>query len=333
MPHIAAILKKYINPHCYIRKLFRISISVFLFFISPFFRRVIDRAAQEELKYQPVFIIGAPRTGSTILYQGVTNYLDVIYIDNLSEFFFKNIFIGFWLSNIFYRQNAHNCFKSSLGSTRKSGLRAPSECGSFWYRWLPREKHYIEKNDFNDNTVYEIRRELSAIINYYNKPLIINNNNMALRIQLVKKVFPDASFIVTERNPVEVSASLLEARNKIFKDYNTWWSMMPKNYDDLIKKSAGAQVVQQYYYINKQMFIDLSEYYCKENIIIIRYCEFCEDPEKIIRELSTFIKYNKYRFKYKPVVINKPNETLIPQKIQNILMKNVDELDWDDYKS
>ena len=30
----------------------------------------------------PIFIIGAPRTGSTILYQGLTNQADVLYIDN-----------------------------------------------------------------------------------------------------------------------------------------------------------------------------------------------------------------------------------------------------------
>jgi hypothetical protein len=28
-------------------------------------------------------MIGAPRTGSTILYQSLTNYFDLLYIDNL----------------------------------------------------------------------------------------------------------------------------------------------------------------------------------------------------------------------------------------------------------
>ena len=73
------------------------------------------------------------------------------------------------------------------------------------------------------------------MINYYNKPLVIGNNNAGLRIGLLKEVFPDAKYIVVNRDPFFVAQSLLLARKKIYGDIIHWWGMMPKNYDQLLK--------------------------------------------------------------------------------------------------
>ena len=49
----------------------------------PLEKYLINKHIQEEIKYPPVFIIGAPRTGSTILYEYITNYLDIAYINSI----------------------------------------------------------------------------------------------------------------------------------------------------------------------------------------------------------------------------------------------------------
>ena len=43
---------------------------------------------EEKLEYPPIFIIGAPRSGSTLLYQVLTDYFEVGYISNLHAHFF-----------------------------------------------------------------------------------------------------------------------------------------------------------------------------------------------------------------------------------------------------
>ena len=64
--------------------------------ISIFESLKIKKYATKEPEYQPVFIIGSPRSGSTILYQLITNYLDVLYVDNLINLSRGNLFFGFW---------------------------------------------------------------------------------------------------------------------------------------------------------------------------------------------------------------------------------------------
>ena len=101
-------------------------------------RFLFKRLSEPDLeKAFPVFIIGAPRTGSTFLYQSITNSLDVAYIDNLVELFYDSFCAGFFISKALYGNKPHNNFVSYHGNTRRlGGLHAPSECGAFWYRWL-----------------------------------------------------------------------------------------------------------------------------------------------------------------------------------------------------
>jgi hypothetical protein len=67
-------------------------LSLFTPIIVKWQKPYLDKYGNQPLKHQPVFIIGAPRTGSTILYQTLTNLYDVLYIDNLVCRFSKNLF-------------------------------------------------------------------------------------------------------------------------------------------------------------------------------------------------------------------------------------------------
>ena len=86
---------KYINIKNYINFAVNKLISLSSPIIRKFENRYIKKYSNKPLKHQPVFIIGAPRTGSTILYQTLTNELDILYINNLTCKFNKNIFFWF----------------------------------------------------------------------------------------------------------------------------------------------------------------------------------------------------------------------------------------------
>ena len=91
------------------------------------------------------------------------------------------------MSNKIFKQKAHNCFESNLGNTK--GLHSPSECGGFWYRRLNDKENLGNINQITDEVIRRIRYEITSVINHYNKPLVIGNNNVALRIGLIKKIF------------------------------------------------------------------------------------------------------------------------------------------------
>lgn len=274
-------MNKYLDQKRYWHFLVNKIITLISPIIKIWEKKQYKKYASKPIKHQPIFIIGAPRTGSTILYQTLTNQLDVLYIDNLACRFHKNLFFGFWLSNLFFKQKAHNCFSSNHGATK--GLRSPSECGEFWYRWLPRDRHFIDHQDVTDKMVKEIREEITSVINKYDKPLVFKNLNAGQRLRLLQKCFPEAKFIFCKRNPFFTVQSILNAKRKVGLADNDFWSVMPKNVDELRKLSWPEQIVGQVYYLEKQITVDLT-LFNKQNIIEVDYQHFTSDTLKIMSE-------------------------------------------------
>jgi len=322
-------MNKYLNPINYIK----FTINKVLEFISPIIRiwenKYLEKYGNIPLKHQPVFIIGAPRTGSTILYEVITNQLDVLYIDNLICKFFRNLFFGFWLSDKIFKQKAHNCFKSEFGNTEKYGLDAPSECGAFWYRWLPKDRHFIDYNDINDKIIKEIRTEITAVINYFNKPIVFKNLNAGQRMRLLKKCFPNAKFIFVKREQIFTAQSILKAKRKLGIKDNEWWSIMPPNVEELKKLNGYEQVVKQIFYLEKQIMED-KDWFPPQNFIIVHYEEMCENLEKTLDLCKTFIGAKSRKNFLKPKIASS-NKLVLPQKEIEILMREINKLDWENY--
>lgn len=322
-------MNKYLNPKSYINFI----ISKFIKLISPLIKtweqKYIKKYGDETLKHQPIFIIGAPRTGSTILYQTLTNQLDVLYVDNLVCRFDKNFFFGFWLCNKLFKQKAHNCFKSNHGDTSKCGFHAPSECGSFWYRWLPMDRHFIDYDDITDDMVKEIREEITAITNYFDKPLVFKNLNAGQRLRLLKKCFPEAKFIFIKREPIFTAQSILKAKRKVNIADNEFWSVMPKNYKQLERLNSYEQIIKQIYYIEKQI-LDDSALFAKDNFLNIDYRDLGNEFETTLQTCRVFINSTtKNNFEKAKVKLTE-KITLDDIEIDK-LNKEIKKLDWEKY--
>ncbi|MDZ7795657.1 MAG: sulfotransferase [Candidatus Marinimicrobia bacterium] len=236
---------------------------------------MIDKYGKQPLKHQPVFIIGAPRTGSTILYQVITNIFDVLYIDNLTCIFEKNIFYGFWLSKKLTKHKAHNNFKSYHGNTINYGLRAPSECGGYWYRWLPKDHHFIDYDEINGKIIEEIKQEITVIINYFDKPIVFKNLNAGQRLRLLTQCFPDAKFIFIKRTPLFTAQSIYKSRLKLNIPQNQVWGILPKNFKTLEKLDIFQLITRQIYLLEKQVRID-QELVKTGNFLTLNYEELEE---------------------------------------------------------
>lgn len=324
-------MNKYLDPKRY----WSFVVCKMIVLISPIIkvweRSQYKKYTEISIKHQPIFIIGAPRTGSTILYQTLTNQLDVLYIDNLACRFNKNLFFGFWLSNLFFKKKAHNCFSSHYGSTK--GLHSPSECGAFWYRWLPKDRHFIDHDDVTDKMIKEIREEITAITNKYDKPIIINNNNIALRIRLVSKIFPDAKYIVCDRAPFYVAQSLILARKNFFNDIEKWWSILPREYEEIHKEKPSVQVVNQHYYINKQMYKDLKKIVDRSAYQVINYSRFAHNSEETVKLLAKYFGGYGFRADFEENKVLESKSVKLDESLVVEINDQIKRLDWDDYKS
>ena len=282
-----------------------------------------------EIKYPPIFMIGAPRTGSTILYEYITHYLDVVYINNLMCIFHRILYLGYVISRVVLRNKQHGCFDSENGST--SGLNSPSECGEFWYRWVPTDRHFVDFNELDNLQIAQIHDIVRSVVNASNKPIVFKNMNCGQRLRIIKDIFPNALFIYCKRDPLYTAQSLIEVREKVYKSRTKWWSIMPREYDELIKLDYPEQVVKQIYYIQKQIEEDLC-LFARRQSIEVWYESFCESPKLTIERIRDFMLQNGIEATYRSEVIqrraNLSQQRRIDKATYDRLNEIINSLDW-----
>jgi hypothetical protein len=263
--------------------------SYSLFLLKPlihlFERLLLSKHISPTRASKPAFIIGSPRTGSTILYQALTNTYNIIYIDNLSCKWHRNLLFGLWLSYRKFNEIPHNNFLAENGDTSKYGDHAPSECGNFWYRWLPKEKHFIDHHEVSQAIVEKIRKEVKNVTHYFDRPMLFKNLNAGQRLRLLSKTFPQSKFIFIRRDPRFIVRSILKARIRARVKPGKWWSIMPPNYKELLGLPPLEMAAAQVFYLEKQINADLG-LFISENIREIHYRDL--SPE-LIHSLGKWI--------------------------------------------
>lgn len=271
-------------------------------------------AKNHSLKHEPVFIVGAPRTGSTILYQVLTNNYDVGFIDNLASYFYRCLPLGIWLSNILFGNRPHNNFRSDHGNTHEFGFHAPSECGNFWYRWLPNTHHFIEHGELETDKINEIREEIRTCLRIVKSPFLFKNLNAGQRLRLICEMYPNAKIIYIRRDPIFTVRSILKARSKVGVGKGQWWSIKPKEYQTLLDLDETEMCVAQVLLLEKQIEEDLNLFDSK-NVYNLHYDELSEEE---IVNISMWLKIKQKKGAVIP--------TFLKDDLSNLHIEKVDEV-------
>lgn len=286
-------MNKYVNPLNYYYYLIGKLIVARDLLLSPLNRYFLERyKSLRNRSMGPIFIIGSPRTGSTILYQILTHFWDIGYISNFECSLHKNIVLASFLSKRIFGERPHGCFTAKYGTTR--GRAAPSECGTLWYQWFPKESHFVESHEIDDSSLNKMKNVVYSVIAAKRKSLLIKNLNCGQRLRALVKAFPEAQFIFCRRNPLYAAQSLLVARKRVHGSTNKWFSVMPKEYPQLKLLSPVEQVVAQIYYIEKQIINDLNRLF-PDSYLMIEYEDFCSRPEQELNRVIGFIERDGFK--------------------------------------
>ncbi len=279
-------MNKYLRPINYLNKALHIANSHILHHAESTFAPNVC----ESLKHPPIFFLGAPRSGSTLAVQVITDALDVGYISNRHAQFFGAPGIA---EKIFrpVRKRPGSNYCSNHGTT--AGWHAPAECGEWWYRFFRRLPAYVQLDEVDEKKMYAFRRSVAALINAFDRPIIFKNLYASLRIQAIAHYLPESLFIVTNRNEVDNGHSLLEARLKTFGSYETWWSMEPPRVEQLKKLAPHEQVVEQIRHIHEtiERDLELSKVQSSRRFDL-SYEDFCESPKSEINKICDFLSLN-----------------------------------------
>jgi hypothetical protein len=246
---------------------------------------------------QPVlFICGAPRSGTTLITQVLARTGHFNYIDNFVARFWRVPFVGFYIEKLIGLRdlfdNKDFTFKSDFGRT--SGILDPHEFSYFWEYWLRPEgpNHVILLSHLKKIDVKGLRKEINAILNFYNMPLFFKNVWFMGNPSLAYKLFPHAFFIIMKRDVLSNALSILKARIQYHGNEKKWFSLKPTNYKKLKNMPTEYQIIGQIKGIYNDIETQSSGF--RERTMVITCEELCNDPVKIVKRIANKFRLNKH---------------------------------------
>jgi hypothetical protein len=252
-------------------------------------------------KYPFAFIIGTPRSGSTLLLQWLANLGSFSYPSNVLNRFAYAPYVGALIQQMlfnidydyskeFQSENTQIQFNSNLGKT--IGYLSPNEFQFFFRNFMNNfDPIYLNPASLLKVDFKGIYNGLCSIESVFDKPFVCKIVLLQFHLSVLRKHIPNSVFLFIKRNPIYNMQSILNARIKYYGDKGIWWSVKPMEYDKLKELDIYHQIAGQVYYTNKKLEKEI-EKIPDNNKILIEYEQFCADPDSYFFKLQAI--YDKF---------------------------------------
>lgn len=236
-------------------------------------------------KTKPIFIIGAPRSGTTLLYQLLTYHYNFSYFSNFTSMFIKSPVLISYLLREYRKPYDDDSLSSDYGLMK--GTWAPSEAGKIFKYWFQRKD-----DDKIKNSIY-------AMGQVFNAPFIAKSLRINSELEYMHKLFPDAIFIHIKRDITFNSQSLLigiqENKNDLVGNITD--NSQRTKITQGSKKQIFQQVVDDINIINNSIssYINSAEV----NVISINYDELCNNYESELSKIEARLNTDSVLLKRK----------------------------------
>ena len=141
-----------------------------------------------------LFLIGIPRSGTTIIYQYLSIVLNICYTSNLWSTFPKCSPYIRPVLNI----SPPLEFDSFYGNGSK--MKSPQEGGFIFNQWFPNiENHYYAEID--NNSENHLKNYFNSVYSTSKKPILIKNGRNSVRLNVLSHIFKTARYIWVHRPP------------------------------------------------------------------------------------------------------------------------------------
>lgn len=224
-------------------------------------------------KYPPLFIVGAPRSGTTVVDRYLANRFRFAYIPSISKRYHRICVAAAVYGRMFgrYKAGYENIHDDVAGSL------APTDGWPVFHRWFPRYGHSAA---VDRTRLYELRNIVRLLEILFRAPFINKNNHNSTRIADLNALFPDALFIHVRRNIGDTVVSLVEARERYGVAVNEWWSAAPPQFQSMRFSSQLEQAVYGTW------GVDQHAQHCLKRLEAKRwrevwYEDFCRNPSAL----------------------------------------------------
>lgn len=245
-----------------------------------------DRADAEHSK--PVFILGAPRSGTTVVSQLLSSSRLFGFVSNFVARFWRAPAVGMIVETALGLADEHpiSSFKSQRGTT--SGWREPSEFGYFWSHYfdMGQDTHQLGTAERQAFDAGELRSAIALMESLGRRRIVFKNNTwFTLNADMISDVFPAALLVVCERNPFYVAQSIWHQRMDLYGDHTRWWSVRPANYREIIELEPLEQVAAQAVSIIRGMEASLARV-PDAAVLRVPYDSLWSDPRAVVGEIA-----------------------------------------------
>jgi len=285
---------------------------------------------REMLKLPIIYVVGTPRSGTTLLYQILCKYLYVGYINNLIARFWLRPSVGIRLSETTLGTDSRDLveLQSNYGTT--AGIVGPHEFGYFWRYWLKLDEsptHHLSETALAKVDTQGLKLALeNEILGSFLRPVVFKNIICGFHAAFLTALHPDSLFVNITRDTPATTRSILNSRMKRFGSYNAWWSLKPATYPfDILPDDPAAEVVKQVFDCRREIGIELSK--PGVSAINVTYEQLCTETEQVIERIRN--KINEIS-KYKIIMANSdfPNLRIspalaLPDKIEQGLKRSI----------
>ncbi len=287
------------------------------------------RYGQNTPEQFPIFIIGSPRSGTTIFYQILTSALNCEYIDNLTHLAKKTPVIGKRISHLLFGNQKHHNFQSNYGDTSASGLLAPSEGGQIWHHLLNSSAETFKPEHFSREALTKVRRKLYTLLNIYQKPFIAKNTYNSLRLELLSRLHPGTKIIWVKRDPFFTAQSIYFARQKNIGDINKWWGVRTATFDADQHLPFAEQIVKQIFEVEKHIF-NKKHLFDSEHWLELNYSEL-ESPLKVLEKCEVFLEHKLTYPDNMLKNITVQNQHRLTPNLKKLFSDEIKKYNWDNY--
>ena len=266
--------------------------------------RILSRGEAEDIasfqkpRLPVVFVIGAPRSGTTLTMQWLASTGQFSFPNNILSRFYQAPYTGSLITQLLtderfhfrdefkeLRQSEEPCFESSLGKT--AGIRQPNEFWYYWRRFFPLTvPQPLEKEQFEQMDPAGFAQGIAAIESVFGLPFATKGMLLQYDLDVLDKCFDgQVIFLFVNRDLIQNARSLLSARIRFFGDENHWYSARPRQFEQIKDAAVEEQVIGQIYYTNKNIEQQLSAL-PERQVVKFQYEEFCASPSQVYAELA-----------------------------------------------
>lgn len=243
-----------------------------------------------------LFVIGAPRSGTTLFMQWLASSGRVAYPTNLLSRFYGAPLVGARIQALLadpryqFRDELPEFrlgvdFVSENGKTR--GALSPNEFWYFWRRFLPfNSLDYADASELaRGGRLGDLRDELNALANICEGPFALKATLVNQNIESLASLFNRALFVDVRRNPVANMHSLLEARRRQYGSLAHWYSFRIREYPELAELDPLDAVAGQVAATRRSIETALATM-PEECWLRVDYEAFCESTATVDTELA-----------------------------------------------